>query len=154
MSVAKKFPMLHETTDFDSIIGRGVFDIRDVCERFDALKFDGLEDEEQWREDNPDEGEELIEEFRDIENFLSEVRGYGGDHQYDGEWYPLIFIHENSFAEYARDLADDLYGAEMRDSSWPFNCIDWEQAAEELKGDYSPVDIDSFGKTHGSFYYR
>ena len=27
-------------------------------------------------------------------------------------------------------------------SNWPFNCIDWEKAAEELQQDYMSIDFD------------
>lgn len=32
--------------------------------------------------------------------------------------------------------------------NWPYNCIDWEKAANELKQDYSTVDFE--GET---YYY-
>lgn len=55
-------------------------------------------------------------------------------------------INDNYFEDYARDLADGIYGIK---DCWPFDCIDWEQAANALKNDYSSVDYD--GET---YWYR
>ena len=52
-------------------------------------------------------------------------------------------INDNYFEDYARDLADDIYGIK---DYWPFSCIDWEQAADELKSDYYSVEYD--GETY------
>jgi hypothetical protein len=56
-------------------------------------------------------------------------------------------IHEDAFEDYARELAEDLHGKEIREASWPFDCIDWERAADELRADYTTVEID------GNTYY-
>jgi hypothetical protein len=48
-------------------------------------------------------------------------------------------IPEYDFEEYAREEASSLYGRGMDDAHWPFTCIDWERAANELQQDYSAV---------------
>ena len=50
--------------------------------------------------------------------------------------YPL-FVRDSYFVQYARELADDI-GVPR----WPFNCIDWQKAADELQQDYYDVDFD------------
>lgn len=46
-------------------------------------------------------------------------------------------IPEFEFAEYAEQLADELgYLDDNTTSRWPFNHIDWEDAADDLKQDY------------------
>lgn len=50
-------------------------------------------------------------------------------------------IRESYFKTYAQELADDI-GAIPRDVAWPMTCIDWEQAARELKYDYTTVTFD------------
>lgn len=59
-------------------------------------------------------------------------------------------VHEDYFREYAEELAVDIGAIDrsQRDH-WPYTCIDWEQAAEELKQDYSVIDIRG-----GTYYYR
>jgi vacuolar-type H+-ATPase subunit I/STV1 len=54
----------------------------------------------------------------------------------------IVLIPDDDFEDYARDLAEDLYGNDIRKSSWPFDCIDWEQAADSLRMDYSSVDYE------------
>ena len=46
-------------------------------------------------------------------------------------------IPESEFEDYARELAEEIGG--MDDAKWPFTCIDWEKAADELKQAYTPV---------------
>ena len=50
----------------------------------------------------------------------------------------IAFIHENYFTEYAKDTAKSIYDIQ---DCWPFNLIDWEHAAEELKADYMEIEI-------------
>ena len=40
-------------------------------------------------------------------------------------------IRESYFEMYAREFAEDVCDMKQADK-WPFNCIDWEQAASEL----------------------
>lgn len=98
-----------------------VIDSRDVIARIEELE------EYQDR----DEQEELAA----LKALASQCEGYG-DWQY-GE----TLIRGTYFTEYAQQLADDI-GAIDRDAKWPQSCIDWEQAADELKADYMAVDFD------------
>ncbi len=50
-------------------------------------------------------------------------------------------IRHDHFEDYARELAEDT-GMIKGDESWPLNCIDWEEAADQLKQDYFSVDFD------------
>lgn len=62
------------------------------------------------------------------------------------EWHHgATLIRDSFFAEYARDLAEDI-GAISRNTQWPLNCINWDRAAEELQVDYQDVDFD--GETY------
>jgi hypothetical protein len=81
-----------------------------------------------------------------------------------GDNYEPTMIATADFADYAQELADDLgvfdprtYGhrlymepgtrPEDLSQRWPFTCIDWEAAADELSVDYSTVRFD------GTDYY-
>jgi hypothetical protein len=69
----------------------------------------------------------------------------------DGEtiddWsHGVTLIHENEFEKYARELAEDI-GDVSANPGWPHSCIDWVQAANELKMDYSSIEFD------GNSYY-
>jgi hypothetical protein len=55
------------------------------------------------------------------------------------EWkYGTPLIRDSYFETYAENLAGELY--EIHDH-WPFTCIDWEKAAEELQYDYTYVNF-------------
>ena len=58
----------------------------------------------------------------------------------------VTLIPEYLFTEYAQELAEDIYGQELHAAKWPFSCIDWERATDELRYDYSAVDFD--GETY------
>jgi len=82
----------------------------------------------EWEEDN---GEEL----KNLTDLAEQGEGYGDwDH---GE----ALIRDSYFKEYAEQLADDI-GAIDGNANWPLSCIDWDQAADELKMDYTSVEFD------------
>ena len=81
------------------------------------------------------------EELQTLENLLKELKGYGGDEQWGGDWYPATLIRYSHFEDYAQELAEEC-GLVDVDAKWPNNCIDWGKAACELQGDYSSVDYD------------
>ncbi len=78
-----------------------------------------------------DERDELVA----LESLAEEAQGYAADWQY-GE----CLIRDSYFERYAMELADDI-GAIPNNAGWPCTCIDWEQAARELKMDYTQVDF-------------
>lgn len=76
------------------------------------------------------------EELEALKALQEEAEGYSEDWKYGS-----TLIRDSYFEDYARELADDI-GAIDKNASWPVNCIDWEQAANELKHDYTSVDFD------------
>jgi hypothetical protein len=102
------------------------FLIEDIEE--DKLQ-DAISDLEQWDEENGDE-------LRSLKALAEEAEGYAADWKY-GE----ALIRDSYFKEYAMQLAEDI-GAINGDATWPNNCIDWDQAAKELRMDYTAVEFD------------
>lgn len=83
--------------------------------------------------DKTDEGHEL----KTLQALASECEGYG---DWDGG---ETLIRGTHFTEYAQQMADDtIEKFEEKSSTWPFNCIDWDKASDELKHDYMAVDYD------------
>lgn len=111
-----------------------VIDVRDIIERVEELRLE---------RDNPETDVELVEELKELESFLSKIAGNGGDHDWEGNWYPVTLIKDSYFEDYAQELAGDLYGKEISDARWPFNQIDWEKAAEALLMDYVSECLDN-----------
>lgn len=123
----------------DDIIGS-----RDVIARIEELQGerdsyvigapDGTEtpDPEGWTRDCEDDAAELAT--------LEALAAQGADYAPDWE-YGETLIRDSYFQQYAEELAEDI-GAIKADATWPNNCIDWEQAARELRMDYTAVDFD------------
>ncbi len=75
-----------------------------------------------------------LEQLESLRDEIGESRGKIND-----EGGP--FVHENDFRDYAMELAEET-GAISRDAAWPYTCIDWDRATDELKMDYSVVTWD------------
>lgn len=80
--------------------------------------------------------DEYADELRILKALADEASGYAADWQH-GE----TLIRDSYFKDYAQELAEDI-GAIDNNASWPLTCIDWDQAARELRMDYSAVDFD------------
>ena len=108
----------------------------------DAIAEWGEEEEtESALFDMQEELEKLKEEKEKIDDVEMEV---GSKFMYG-----TTLIPESKFEDYAQELASDLYGREISEAAWPFDCIDWEQAADALLMDYSSLEYD--GET---YYFR
>jgi len=81
--------------------------------------------------------EEQLEDARQRVEILEALLDEIGSESSHG----VTLIREDCFEEYARELADEL-GLIPDDVQWPFTCIDWERAADELRQDYSEVTFD------------
>lgn len=102
--------------------------------------------EEAWADATRNAADDGYDDERAL---LSALLGMKDDYSGSEGWEDgATFIAESHFREYAEQLADDI-GAIDRNAAWPVNCIDWERAADELKADYSTLEVD--GTT---FYYR
>ena len=123
-----------DETDFD--FRADTIDVRDMIKRVEELEDrTDLEDYEQAERDV-------------LASVLDDLKGYGGDEQWRGDWYPITLIRDSYFRDYAEELAEDI-GAINREATWPNNCIDWERAANELQMDYSSVEIEG-----ATYWYR
>ncbi len=100
-----------------------VIDSRDLIERIGLLE--GLDDR--------DESE--ASELATLKSLEEEASG-------SPDWsYGETLIRDSYFQDYAQELAADC-GMLKDATSWPLTCIDWEQAAKELRYDYTSVDFD------------
>ena len=132
--------------------GQDVIDSRDVIERIEELEAElesifedatneGGLDFDDWLKDGQEGSQDDIDEYLLLKALAEECEGYAPD------WlHGATLINESYFEDYARELAEDV-GDISKDTHWPATCIDWEQAANELKIDYTEVDFD------GTAYY-
>ena len=86
------------------------------------------------------DGSEEAEELKELEGVLKELEGYGGDHQFDGDWYPGTLIARSYFVEYVEDMLKDI-GDLPRDLP-DYIAIDWQKTADNIEVDYATIDID------------
>jgi hypothetical protein len=68
------------------------------------------------------------ERLADLRDFRDEIP----------DWHSLI--HEDDFEAYAQEYCADVCSIDT--SVWPATCIDWKQAADELRSDYTSYEID------------
>lgn len=128
--------------DSRDIIAR-IAELEDERDNYQPDTVDGIPEDEEvtalsdaarvlaWTEANENDAEEL----RALLALQDEAEGYAPDWQHGA-----CLISDHYFENYARDMAEDIHGRAIRDASWPFDCIDWEQAAEALQQDYTAVE--------------
>ena len=108
--------------------------LADASEDEDGLEEDRAEAKANlaaW--DDSDEAYELLS----LKALVSEAEPYCPDWKYG-----TTLIRDSYFEDYAQELASELYSKAIGDAKWPFDCIDWEKAAEELQQDYTEVEFD------------
>lgn len=91
---------------------------------------------------------ELAGELKLLTALLEDLAGNGGDEDWRGDWYPLLLVRDSHFRDFAQQEAEDL-DLVKSDARWPYTCIDWTSAAEQLKQDYSIVEFDGI-----TYWYR
>lgn len=120
--------MNKEISNTDDLI-----DSRDVIDRINELK-EQLEDHDSYSEFDHDE---IAEELKTLVELAEQGEG-------SADWsYGETLINDDYFETYARDLAEDLgyMSGSIDANAWPYNCIDWEQAARDLQHDYMSLDF-------------
>lgn len=89
-----------------------------------------------------------ISEVADKLNEIGEILSDPGIKEYQAAYDEIslykdeYLISEHYFEHYAFKVAEGMGMVDRRDS-WPYNHIDWEAAAEELKQDYTAISIRS-----------
>jgi hypothetical protein len=127
-----------------------IIDSRNVIARIDELESEiddlkeqltELEDDEE--EDNEMEIAEISDMLEELEGELDPLKALAEDAScYNADWrFGETLIRDSYFKEYTMDMAEDI-GAIGQKVSWPLDCIDWDQAADALKQDYTSVDFD------------
>lgn len=133
--------MTHQELDLTA----DVIDTRDIIARVEELE--SLKDDHEADPDGGHWSDEDAQELRTLIDIMDDLKGYGGDEQWRGDWYPLTLIRESYFADYCQDLVIDCGG--LPASIPDYLVIDWEATSRNLKVDYSEVEIDGV-----TFFYR
>lgn len=136
---------LEELRDAVESASESLEDAREALAAFDPDRPDVAPDDEEWSESRR-ELEEAVENA-EAELEAAEKDFTGDDEEELAELETLEneifdFMHgetlipEDDFEDYARQFAEDT-GAIDESARWPCTCIDWSQAADELRQDYS-----------------
>lgn len=98
---------------------------------------------EELREEIEDTSD--VEDRQDLEEKLTDLltlRESVND-TFDSSWDDgMTLIADSHFEEYAEQTAKDTGLINGETEGWPFRCIDWSEAAEELKNDYEEFTLD------------
>ena len=103
-------------------------DTRDLIAHIERL--------ESLKEDD-DFDDAMEAELKSLKIFAEEVEHYCEDYIY-GE----ALIRESAFVGYVKNLAYDTIEELRTLTMWPFNCIDWKQAAKEIRNDYMSAELE------------
>lgn len=117
---------------------------REACQIYDEDDCETLDDEAldaAFMESDSDSAEELL----NLLEIMEELRGQGGDEQWEGNWYPQYLIAESHFEDYMDEMIEDCYNLPKDLPS--FMTITYDYVA--LKMDYSEIDIEG-----NTFYFR
>jgi antirestriction protein len=104
-----------------------VIDSRDIIARIEELRAQLEADGSLSDEDTA--------ELLTLDALAKQGDDYAADWQY-GE----TLIRDSYFKAYAQELAEEI-GAISPSATWPNTCIDWDQAARELRMDYTAVEF-------------
>lgn len=131
-----------------------ILDVRDIIARVEALReeredwaLDAAQDRsmnaarELWGAEFPDE----LAELDLLEDLLSELAGYGGDEQWEGDWYPVTLIRDSHFEAAMDELLDDIGDLPKDLPSYLTITVDYRA----LQQDYSSVEFDGV-----TYWYR
>ena len=114
-----------------------VIDVRDIIARVEEL---------EPQVDAIGEGEHIAE-WNMLTRILNELKGYGGDEQWRGDWYPITLIEDAYFVEYVQDMLADC--GELPRELPHYIAIDWRTTARNIQTDYSSVDVNGL-----TYWYR
>lgn len=132
---------MSEISRYDDVI-----DSRDVIERIEDLELEAggrfIEKHPEgvsWGEVADDHSAELDDE--DAAELVALRRLAEQGEELDDWADGVALVRDSYFREYAMEMADEL-GLLPESYQWPTSCIDWDQAARELRMDYTPVEFD------------
>jgi hypothetical protein len=82
--------------------------------------------------------EELLDE--DESEQLEILRSFAEEGETEfSDWNDgVTLIRDSYFKDYARDFVEEVY--EIR-NDFPYNCIDWQEVADEMQLDYTEIDF-------------
>ena len=86
-----------------------IIGVRDIIDRVEELE-SSIQDYENEDGDLELHDEHVYqkEELEELRGVLSELAGYGGDEQFEGDWYPVTLIRDSYFETAMDELLEDI----------------------------------------------
>lgn len=106
-----------------------VIDSREIIERIEELN--NLRDDPNTENDF---GDEENDELDMLETFAEKMES-----EATGWTYGVLFIRWDHFKVYAQEYAEEVIDKWV--TEWPFCHVDWDEAADALKQDYSEAEF-------------
>ena len=123
--------------DFSDLTCKDYLDVRDIIARVETLESERDDDAESFD----------AAELAALAAILDDMKGYGGDEQWRGNWYPVTLIRDSCFTEYAEELVTDCGYISKDFPHWI--AIDWDATARAVQQDYTSTEIDGV-----TYWYR
>jgi hypothetical protein len=117
-----------------------MIDVRDIIDRVEHLEQLRQPGPVDLGDDSDTDQDTLFAELATLESLLADLRGYGGDHEWRGDWYPVSLIRDSYFVEAMRDLCEDI--GDLPREMPSYLVIDWDATARNLRIDYSETEFD------------
>jgi hypothetical protein len=118
-------------------------DVRDIIARVEELN-DEI-DAESFADAPQDEADEVRSELATLTAILDDLRGNGGDEQWEGDWYPVTLIRDSYFETAMDELLEDIGNLPKDLPCYLKVTVDYDA----LQMDYTSTEID--GET---YWYR
>jgi hypothetical protein len=115
-----------------------ILDTRDIIERFEAL--DAENEQMTMAEDD-------FAEYEALKELLEDLKGNGGDEQWNGDWYPVTLIRENYFEDAMDEMLEDC--GDLKPYAERPSYIQITIDYDALKMDYASADYDGV-----TYWYR
>lgn len=159
------------TKDITDFQGSDIIDVRDVIERVTELRDERDALEESYKDceseyagassdadiaekkESMEEASESLTDFNDdngvelkaLEALLDDLKGNGGDEQWDGDWYPVTLINESYFKEAMDEMLEDIGDIPKDLPCYLTITVDYDV----LKTDYASTEFDGV-----TYWYR
>lgn len=130
---------IREISSSDDII-----DVRDIIARIEELE-DEIPEDVSVRGDGDYRQER--EELATLTALMDDLKGNGGDEQWNGDWYPVTLIRDSYFVEAMQELVQDIGDLPAEIPSYLE--IDWTATARNLRVDYTSTEFDGV-----TYWYR
>lgn len=116
-----------------------VIDVREIIDRVEELRDEREASEipaneyggpnDTWKDER--------EELAFLEGVLDELKGCGGDEQWEGDWYPLTLINESHFPAAMDELLEDCGDLPKALPCYLTITVDYDA----LQSDYTAIEI-------------